>query len=184
MSLDSFAGFKVLPVTLPSFKLLKVDLKTFHSGLVVENVEECAPEHFMYIKPHNSKNDSELPNGRTLFVVNIPVDATIRHFQRLFRRCGHVEKIVLRQDKVVIDMDEDEQVDYTLLEYLKSGSSCHVVFAEDDAVDKALDMKQRRRAWSDKMEDQEEDEEEQKDETSQRLYGMKRKRIQLARSQD
>ena len=39
-----------------------------------------------------------LPNGRTLFVVNIPPDATERELTLFFNTCGTVEYIIINQD--------------------------------------------------------------------------------------
>ncbi|KAF8497346.1 ribosomal RNA-processing protein 7-domain-containing protein [Gautieria morchelliformis] len=57
-------------------------------------------QHILYIKEHISKPGSGkaalLPNGRTLFLVNIPPDATERELTLLFKSCGHVERVIVQ----------------------------------------------------------------------------------------
>jgi ribosomal RNA-processing protein 7 len=57
-------------------------------------------QHIAYLKEHTSKPGSGkaalFPNGRTLFIVNIPPDATERELTLLFKSCGHVERIVIQ----------------------------------------------------------------------------------------
>lgn len=61
-------------------------------------------QHILYIREHVSKPRSghatpfPFPNGRTLFVVNIPPDATERELALLFKPCGHVERVAIQQD--------------------------------------------------------------------------------------
>jgi ribosomal RNA-processing protein 7 len=79
--------------------------------------------HYLYIRAHNAKKPKTkstptaptdigtvgegssidvLPPGRTLFVVNVPPDATERELSLLFKPCGTVERVVFPDD------DEDE----------------------------------------------------------------------------
>lgn len=56
--------------------------------------------HILYIREHTSKPRSEkvapFPNGRTLFVVNIPPDATERELTLFFKPCGHVQRVIIQ----------------------------------------------------------------------------------------
>ena len=55
--------------------------------------------HFMYVKAHmGSKKRKRFPDGRTLFVVNVPPDATEKELVDLFSYAGTVEKVVFDQD--------------------------------------------------------------------------------------
>ncbi|WFD32981.1 hypothetical protein MSPP1_004038 [Malassezia sp. CBS 17886] len=50
------------------------------------------PVHYMYVRRHAGAS-AELPAGRTLFVANIPVDATHGGLRDLFRKAGAVADI-------------------------------------------------------------------------------------------
>ena len=68
-------GFRVLPVT-------------YDEGV----------QHYMYIRAHvSAQQDTKYPAGRTLFVVNIPPDATQQAMRDLFRKAGTVEAVDVRR---------------------------------------------------------------------------------------
>lgn len=53
--------------------------------------------HYIYVRSHSSsKSDSNktLPDGRTLFLVNVPPDATERELVMFFKNSGTVEKVL------------------------------------------------------------------------------------------
>ena len=58
--------------------------------------------HIIYARPHSApkhkgtkgKQREELPEGRTLFLVNVPPDATERELTVLFKHCGTVENVL------------------------------------------------------------------------------------------
>ena len=58
--------------------------------------------HILYARAHSApkhkdskgKQKEELPEGRTLFLVNVPPDATERELTVLFKSCGTVERVV------------------------------------------------------------------------------------------
>ncbi|KAG0053146.1 Ribosomal RNA-processing protein 7 [Gryganskiella cystojenkinii] len=75
--LDSLANFSILPLHMPA-------LTTSSSGY--KNIL-----HYLYFKKHESpKEDAKTPKNRTLFLLNIPVDATETHLRDLFKPCGRV----------------------------------------------------------------------------------------------
>ncbi|KAJ7093965.1 ribosomal RNA-processing protein 7-domain-containing protein [Mycena belliarum] len=89
----SVAGFTVLPIAYGS-----------------------ASTHYIYARPHaGSKKQSPaqtLPDGRTLFLVNVPPDATDRELVLLFKSAGTVEKVVFdfeAQEAQPEDSDEEEE---------------------------------------------------------------------------
>src|ERR1700761_1494462 len=88
---NSIAGFSVLPVSYGDDS-----------------------NHYIYARSHtgSKKNVSQtLPDGRTLFLVNVPPDATERELVLLFKGCGTVEKVVFDldvQDTVVEPDDSDD----------------------------------------------------------------------------
>ena len=94
--------FKILPIT----TYLKV--VTNKSSIETKNVT-----HFCFFKKHetrsrpgsaeNSTHNQDgdhkgetLPLDKTLFVTNLPVDATEAHLKELFKECGAVDKVVFR----------------------------------------------------------------------------------------
>ncbi|KAN0076771.1 Ribosomal RNA-processing protein 7 (RRP7) domain containing protein [Tylopilus felleus] len=69
------------------------------SGFTVIPVAYAHSTHILYARAHRSKSqDSVYPEGRTLFLVNIPVDATDREISLFFKSSGTVERVVYNQD--------------------------------------------------------------------------------------
>lgn len=81
--------------------------------------------HIFYARAHTNGSkkgsSSKLPEGRTLFLVNVPPDATDREITVFFKHAGTVEKVVFDGDDEELEaevgeesededgMDEDEQ---------------------------------------------------------------------------
>jgi ribosomal RNA-processing protein 7 len=67
----------------------------------------------LYIRAHvgaTSKKKPgkiEWPEGRTIFMVNVPPDATEREIVLLFKSCGTVEKVVFDADEPGEDANSD-----------------------------------------------------------------------------
>lgn len=127
--------------------------------------------HYMYIRPHASTSkDSELPAGRTLFVVNVPVDASRDTLRELFRKAGAVELVHIHNvgDRQAQDADDDEEETVTNMDtadphadqknappkveplpqlepqvLLRSCSSAHVVFVDESSLDRAMKLPKR-----------------------------------------
>jgi ribosomal RNA-processing protein 7 len=121
--LESCGNFKVLPLTM-TLTTSEGNLQTHCTSSTPTTTE--SPIHQLFIRPHSSRKDS-FPADRTLFVVNVPVDATQSHFDRLFRHCGVIERIEWKP--------------------LVSGSSCHIIFVDVESVPLVMEMKQRQRIW-------------------------------------
>ncbi|KAJ7099726.1 ribosomal RNA-processing protein 7-domain-containing protein [Mycena epipterygia] len=90
---SSVAGFAILPVS--------------YAG---------GSTHYIYARSHagSKKNSSQgLPDGRTLFLVNIPPDATERELVLLFKTCGTVEKVVFDLDpqETIVEQDDSDDGD-------------------------------------------------------------------------
>jgi ribosomal RNA-processing protein 7 len=100
----SISGFTVLPVAYTS------------------NVTHC-----LYVRAHSAPKHSkkgkekaiEFPDGRTMFVVNVPPDATDRELVMLFRGAGTVESVVFDRDdprdslvpeEDGVDTDDEEEI--------------------------------------------------------------------------
>ncbi|KAN0126561.1 gastric cancer antigen zg14 [Russula decolorans] len=72
--------------------------------------------HMLYIRAHvgsSSKNakKAQWPEDRTIFIVNVPPDATEREIAFLFKSCGTVEKVVFDADRPGEDSDEGSDAD-------------------------------------------------------------------------
>jgi ribosomal RNA-processing protein 7 len=70
----------------------------------------------LYIRAHvggSSKNakKAQWPEDRTIFIVNIPPDATEREIALLFKSCGTVEKVVFDVDRPGEDSGEESDAD-------------------------------------------------------------------------
>ena len=77
--------------------------------------------HYLYARSHSSsKSDSSkiLPDGRTLFLVNVPPDATERELVLFFKKSGTVEKVIFDFDvkEPHNDVDDSEGEDEPLRE--------------------------------------------------------------------
>jgi ribosomal RNA-processing protein 7 len=83
----AISGFKVLPVSYPS------------------------SIHILYARSHVSSGKTKsklLPEGRTLFLVNVPPDATERELILLFKQYGHIERIIFDFDYREQEEDSSE----------------------------------------------------------------------------
>jgi len=91
-------GNTPLPTTISGFTVLPVEYPSSSAAI-----------QYLYVRKHagpktskgskdakDAKNDKEthLPDGRTLFVVNMPPDATEREVVQFFKFCGTVEKVL------------------------------------------------------------------------------------------
>ncbi|KAF9242079.1 ribosomal RNA-processing protein 7-domain-containing protein [Melanogaster broomeanus] len=69
------------------------------SGFTVIPVAYPHSTHIIYARAHVSKSKNPtFPSDRTLFLVNIPVDATEREISLFFKNCGTVERVVFGQE--------------------------------------------------------------------------------------
>ena len=69
------------------------------SGFTVIPVAYAHSTHILYARAHLSKSqDVMYPEGRTLFLVNVPVDATDREISLFFKSCGTVERVMYDRD--------------------------------------------------------------------------------------
>ncbi|KAG2033919.1 ribosomal RNA-processing protein 7-domain-containing protein [Suillus americanus] len=69
------------------------------SGFTVIPIAYPSSSHFIYARAHaksksKTKLNDVLPEGRTLFLVNVPPDATERELTLLFKHCGTVERVL------------------------------------------------------------------------------------------
>ncbi|KAG1733134.1 ribosomal RNA-processing protein 7-domain-containing protein [Suillus lakei] len=94
------------------------------SGFTVIPIAYPSSSHFIYARAHTtsksktSKPNNILPEGRTLFLVNVPPDATERELMLLFKSCGTVERVLfdsnsadaLAEHAPDSDSDSDEEM--------------------------------------------------------------------------
>jgi len=129
--------FRILNVTLPS--------TCIHSNSSSSSSKDII--HTLYFKKNITRKPTpNLPENKTLFVVNIPVDSTISHFQRLFRRCGKVVDVQFHDSR-----RHDNEWLETERRIWASGSNAHVIFDSEEAVERALAMRVRKRIWTDEL---------------------------------
>ena len=87
---------------------------------VIPVLYNSSTSHYLYARAHaSSKSDSRkaLPEGRTLFLVNLPPDTTDRELVLFFKHSGTVEKVIFDFDvkeshnEDTDSEDEDESMD-------------------------------------------------------------------------
>lgn len=107
------ADFLAMPITYPSTSL------------------KPAPIHYLYVRAHTAgparslahsggdggaaasgslhpKGSAVLPDGRTLFLVNLPTDTTERHIKTLFQKSGAIEYVRFLRTKAVPILQDEE----------------------------------------------------------------------------
>ncbi|KAJ2492400.1 hypothetical protein IWW37_001447 [Coemansia sp. RSA 2050] len=152
--LDELSGYKVLPV----------------------QISGGTGTHYLYFKQHTSKRDDPLlPSSRTLYISNIPADATERDLRRLFQGVARVARVVFHssvgQDAVkaaAATARATSEMSNTsgkgakgkskataevakaqqAAPLLSSGGSAHVVLLEDVELGAVLGMKAGAREWA------------------------------------
>ena len=73
------------------------------AGFTVLPIQYSSSTHILYARPHagsKKSNRKALPDDRTIFLVNVPPDATERELILLFRNCGTVEKVLFDYNTV------------------------------------------------------------------------------------
>ncbi|KAJ7326291.1 ribosomal RNA-processing protein 7-domain-containing protein [Mycena albidolilacea] len=95
---SSVAGFSVLPVS--------------YAG---------SSTHYIYARPHTGSKKTvaqALPDGRTLFLVNVPPDASERELVLLFKASGTVEKVIFDLDaqETLVETDDSDEEDESELD--------------------------------------------------------------------
>ena len=140
---------------MPPLQVSKDHVSHLASHITSDTLSDSVPiTHYLYFRKHETrKENSELPNDRTLFVLNLPVDSTVAHLQRLFRRCGKIENVIF-QNRNCAESFPDFEPRAPLREIYKSGGRAHIVFEEEEAVEKALNLKNRKRIWSDQLDEE------------------------------
>ncbi|KAJ3355867.1 Ribosomal RNA-processing protein 7 A [Entophlyctis luteolus] len=113
-------------------------------------VVHCPPADIpisLLFKPHqpssatSSADATTADESKSLFVCNLPVDATSAHIARLFRRCGPIANITMHNQPTTAA---------AVTHIVPSARrSCIVTFCDpEDGVLRAMQMRVRRRIWS------------------------------------
>ncbi|KAF9067675.1 ribosomal RNA-processing protein 7-domain-containing protein [Rhodocollybia butyracea] len=71
--------------------------------------------HYIYARAHTSSTKAPTnswPSGRTMFLVNVPPDATERDLILLFKPYGTVEKVTFDSGSTLDDSNADEESEY------------------------------------------------------------------------
>ncbi|GMG38554.1 unnamed protein product [Ambrosiozyma monospora] len=79
LPIQQLKGFYVLPITLPS----PTSTTTTSSPSKKHSSKDSQVIHYMFIKKHVTKNEQE-SHSRSLFLVNVPVDANFNNIKKLF----------------------------------------------------------------------------------------------------
>ena len=142
----TIAGFAVLPLT-------------------------CGPRdapvtHYLYLRRHEPHGSHPtLPPGRTLFIVNLPTDATRSVIRDVFRKAGAVESIEFHNladysARDAEENDEEEQphdtgrpskkgppkihalppLEPNGMPFLGAASNAHLVFVDESSLDRAMEL--------------------------------------------
>lgn len=70
--------------------------------------------HYLYVREHAGSKKAApraFPDGRTLFVVNVPPDATERELVLFFKHAGTIERVVFDHDDSTLDDQPEEDED-------------------------------------------------------------------------
>lgn len=123
-------------------------------SLLPLHVEDSDTPHMLYVRRHVSKQvesgatEKSFLNGRTLFMVNLPADTTYTNIRALFKPAGritdvHFQKMNPEQETEEASSGTKRKRDATApivieRQLLPSGSSAHVVFLEQEGLDKVF----------------------------------------------
>jgi RNA recognition motif-containing protein len=113
--------FAVLDISMPPLKIISNAQMHYNESASVDLKETT---HQLFFKRHSSKTDALA--DRTLFIINVPGDATQGHFERLFRKCGTIDSVTFN----------------------RAVKSSLVVFQDVESIDAVFEMKQRKRIWA------------------------------------
>ncbi|KIY62005.1 hypothetical protein CYLTODRAFT_439022 [Cylindrobasidium torrendii FP15055 ss-10] len=82
--------------------------------------------HYVYARAHEApkkaKQSQQWPAGRTLFLVNVPPDATEREITEIFKSCGTIERVSFDSDAPPVeepdssDEEEEEEIEETAVD--------------------------------------------------------------------
>jgi len=107
---------------------------------------------YMFMKKHVSSGDSELPNDRTLFLTNLPLEATEEEIRQFFSHCGTIKEVRLKSirrriisEPTTYEDDDEDALELLIQEEegLKRSSYpdyAHIIFDSKKGLQKALSL--------------------------------------------
>ena len=86
---------------------------TISGFTVIPVCYDSSTTHYLYARAHSNgaRTRKALPDGRTLFLVNVPPDATERELRLFFQHAGTVERVAFGHELVEVDEEEEEASD-------------------------------------------------------------------------
>ncbi|KAG0366831.1 ribosomal RNA-processing protein 7-domain-containing protein [Gamsiella multidivaricata] len=145
-ALDQISNFYILPLHMPS---ITASPNSAHTSPAYENVL-----HYLYFKKHESpKEDPKTPKDRTLFVLNIPVDATESQLRELFKPYGRVVAVHFMDRVRDTNLTKEEREHQEELERLEMQAAAAAAEAEAKAKGKKGSKKQQLQKGSGSGED-------------------------------
>ncbi|KAG0236488.1 Ribosomal RNA-processing protein 7 [Actinomortierella wolfii] len=133
--LDVINNFFVLPLHMPAVPVLSSPHEPKKKSSSYSNVL-----HYLYFKKHESPKHDEhkTPKGRTLFVLNVPVDSTEDHFRQLFKPYGRVVSVHFLDHRFQdLHLTKEEREEQEELERLEREAELAAQKAEQAAAKKA-----------------------------------------------
>ncbi|KAF9167710.1 Ribosomal RNA-processing protein 7 [Actinomortierella ambigua] len=135
--LDVINNFHVLPLHMPAIPVLSLanSIQKKKASSSYANVL-----HYLYFKKHESPkhDEAKTPKGRTLFVLNVPVDSTEDQFRQLFKPYGRVVAVhFLDHHYHDMHLSKEEREEQEELERLEREAELAALKAEEAAAKKA-----------------------------------------------
>lgn len=118
---EQFNGFKRLTLKMEPLFTIERTARSLQTHYNTKASIEKSVSHTLFVKVNESRA-SELPSGRTLFVVNIPIDSTRECMEAVFKDQGIIEDIKWPKE-------------------ILSGSSCHIIFKDSESIDQIMQLK-------------------------------------------
>ncbi|KAJ3306166.1 hypothetical protein HDV03_000400 [Kappamyces sp. JEL0829] len=125
MGKKSLLGFQELKLKIKALTKIETPADTPSCFLAhytrdsVKGVEQTVVQS-IFLKENSGKSSQELPEGRTLFCINLPVNTTDSHLETLFKDCGVIEQVRWPQKKPC--------------------RSCHIVFQDEESLEACLEL--------------------------------------------
>ncbi|KAG0266273.1 Ribosomal RNA-processing protein 7 [Actinomortierella ambigua] len=135
--LDVINNFHVLPLHMPAIPVLSLanSIQKKKASSSYANVL-----HYLYFKKHESPkhDEAKTPKGRTLFVLNVPVDSTEDQFRQLFKPYGRVVAVHFLDHRYHdMHLSKEEREEQEELERLEREAELAALKAEEAAAKKA-----------------------------------------------
>ncbi|XP_028395115.1 ribosomal RNA-processing protein 7 homolog A-like [Dendronephthya gigantea] len=95
--------------------------------------------HIMYLKSHSSRGEDECtPNGRTLFVLNVPPYCTKVALRGVFAGCGAIQKIYIQKQPGPVK--ENKKSFFNLNAKIMGFKVAYIVFKRESSLQNALQL--------------------------------------------